>query len=66
MPVLILSNFLTKNFFATSYLKKIYKYVNFDSMTQSKVLTYSKLFLNSIQEKLSRKSGNSDIIQFFN
>ena len=53
MPELILH--LTKSklyFFQLVILKKSIKYVNFDPLAQSKLLTYDKLFENSVQGKL--------------
>ena len=38
------------------------KYVNIDSLAQSQLLTYNKLFENSIQDKLSTNSDISYII----
>ena len=63
MAVLILH--LTKSklyFFQLVILKKSIKYVNFDSLTHSKLLTYDKLFENSVQGKLSTNSGISYFI----
>ena len=53
MAVLILH--LTKSklyFFQLVILKKSIKYVNFDPLVQSKLLTYDNLFENSVQGKL--------------
>ena len=63
MPVLILH--LTKSkhyFFKLVILKKSIKYANFDSLAHSKLLTYDKLFENSVQGKLSTSSGISYFI----
>ena len=61
MTVLVLHlNKSEKN--QNSILKKSIKYVNFGSLAQSKLLTSSKLFANSIREKLSSNSGISDLI----
>ena len=65
MAVLILH--LTKSklyFLQLVILKESIKYVNFDSLaqSQSKLLTYDKLFENSVQGKLSANSGISYFI----
>ena len=65
MAVLILH--LTKSklyFLQLVILKESIKYVNFDSLaqSQSKLLTYDKLFENSVQGKLSINSGISYFI----
>ena len=63
MAVLILH--LTKSklyFFQLVILKISIKYVNFDSLAHSKLLTYDKLFENSVQGKLSANSGISYFI----